>query len=382
MTLDPLAFLRQGNTLERARHAAERLVGPSLYWLPLALGGAMLAVLALAPLLGAGWALWKERGAAPATALLLAVFAVGVGGYTLLSAPAGVEGVFFVYGYIALLPVAALGLVGLWGRTPATVRERTARACAALLALAVAVAALSAALPLAGIARGAWLVAAYAAVAGGVAVAGRVAAAGWRAAGWPWQGAGGMPVSRRTRVVACALPLLVTLALVKPLTLVGAGGWRTVVGKPTSTADTAATYGLTAALYRGLLWVRAHTTACDVLAVNNHYDAAGEKGAAYVYYSAFTERRVYLESWFYTPEGQSGIQPYPARFALNEAALRGRPGALRELARRGVSYVLIDKTHPNGTVRLASGSTLVYSRPALDVYRLAVAGHRGCAAVT
>ena len=128
---------------------------------------------------------------------------------------------------------------------------------------------------------------------------------------------------------------------------------------------------MTAPLYAGLLWVRAHTTPCDVLAVNNHYDDAAHDESVYFYYSAFTERRVFLESWRYTAGGQTGGLPYPGRFALNQRAVaQANPEALRELARRGVSYVLIDKTHLGGPQEPASVSKLVFSNSALDVYRL------------
>jgi hypothetical protein len=374
MSVDPLAFLTQGNTLERAAKAAKKVAGGSLYVLPLIAGGGVLAVLALAPLLGAAWAVWRERTASDSTALLLATFAVGMLCYAMLGAPGGVEGVFFVYGYIALLPVAALGLVGLWRRTPASARRASLRACGGLLAIGLLAATLSASLPLTGRARDAWLVAAYllVAVAAGVAI--------WRLL----PRYGGAFDSRTLRVVACCLPLLTTLALVKPLTLTGSGAWKTLVGKPIAARDTGVEYGMTTPLYEGLLWVRAHTTPCDVLAVNNHYDNAAREESVYFYYSAFTERRIFLESWRYTAGGQTGGQPYPARFALNERAVaQGEPRALRELAGRGVKYVLIDRTHGGGAREPASTSTLVYSSPALDVYRLRPVGPpHGCAAVT
>jgi hypothetical protein len=373
MSVDPLAFLTQGNTLENAAKAAKHVAGSSLYWLPLLFGAVALAVLALAPLLGAGWAVWRERGVSDATALLLAVFVVGMLCYTMLGAPGGVEGVFFVYGYIALLPVAAMGLVDLWRQTPAQARRRMVRACAVVLAVGVLAATLSASLPLRGVARDAWLAAAYVIVAAAVVIAMRRLMPHY----------GDAFRARPLRLVACCLPLLTVLALVKPLTLTGSGAWKTVVGKPTSMADTGVEYGMTKPLYEGLLWVKAHTSPCDVLAVNNHYDNAAHEESVYFYYSAFTERRVFLESWRYTAGGQTGGLPYPWRLALNERAVaQGNAQALRELSRIGVKYVLIDKTHAGGAREPTSVSTLVYSSPALDVYQLLPAGAaRGCAEI-
>ncbi|HEY7952280.1 MAG TPA: hypothetical protein VID70_04780 [Solirubrobacteraceae bacterium] len=371
MGVHPLAFLQEGNTLERATHLAKRIAGPSLYPLVFAVGGVVLAVCALTPLLGAGWLLWRERGLPRACELLASVFLVGLAGYVTLGAPGGVEGVFFVYGYIALVPVAALGLVRLWADTPAAVKQGLLRIGAALFALGVLIAAVSASVTLTGLTEKAWFALAYGAIAAALVLV------VWRLAP---RYAGSLS-SRWMRVVACAIPLLLALALVKPVALAGSGAWRTLVGKPTSLADTGTEYGMTAPLYAGLLWVRAHTTPCDELAVNNHYDNAKHEESVYFYYSAFTERRVFLESWRYTAGGQTGGLPYPWRFALNQRAVaQAEPEALRELARRGVSYVLIDKTHVGAPVGSRAGreashlpasvSRLVFSNGALDVYRL------------
>jgi hypothetical protein len=269
--------------------------------------------------------------------------------------------VFFVYGYIALVPVSALGLVRLWGETPATVRRGLVRVCAGLFVLGVIIAGISGSVTFTGLAHKAWLAVTYGLVVGAVVLA------VWRL---QKRYATSLP-SPWARVAACCIPLLLALALVKPVALAGSGAWKTVAGKPTSLADTNSEYGITAPLYAGLLWVRQHTTPCDVLAVNNHYDNAPHAESVYFYYSAFTERRVFLESWRYTAGGQTGGLPYPERLALNQRAVaQANPEALRELARKGVSYVLVDKTHTGGPPEPASVSTLVFSNSALDVYHL------------
>jgi 4-amino-4-deoxy-L-arabinose transferase-like glycosyltransferase len=375
--VSPLNFLHEGDTLARATVLAKRIAGPSLYWLVLAAGSGVLAVCLLAPLLGAGWLIWRERGVSDSIALLVCVFVVGLGAYVLLGAPGGVEGVFLVYGYIALVPVAAKGLVRLWSETPVLVKRGLLRACGALLALGLAIATLTPALALSGTARYAWFALAYGSVAAGIALT-----------VWRFQGRYAI-ASRPARVVACCIPLVSALALVKPVTLAGSGALKTLAGKPTSRADTPSEYGMTAPLYRGLLWVRAHTTPCDVLAVSNHFENAKHDASVYFYYSAFTERRVFLESWRYTAGGQYGGLPYPARLALNNAAVaRGEPAALRQLQRDGVSYVLIDKTHGGGAPEPPSVSKLIFANSALDVYRLLppsfAVSHvpRGCATIT
>jgi hypothetical protein len=376
--LDPLNFLREGDALARATVLAKRIAGPSLYWLVLAAGSAVLSVCLLAPLLGAGWLIWRERGVSDSTALPVAVFLTGVAAYVLLGAPTGVEGVFLIYGYVALVPVAAKGLVRLWYDTPAQVRRGVLRTCGALLVLGLAIAALTPSLNPTGTAQYIWLGLAYGSVAGAIT-----------AAVWRFQGRYRAAIPAGTaRIVACCIPLLTALALVKPIALAGAGAWNTMTGKPTSAVDSPSDYGMTAPLYRGLLWVRAHTNPCDVLAVSNHFNDAARSTSVYFYYSAFTERRVFLESWHYTAEGQYGAQPYPVRFALNNlATARGDPEALRELARMGVSYVLIDKSHGGGAPEPPSVSRLVFANSALDVYRLLAqrgTGHaeRGCATIS
>jgi hypothetical protein len=355
--LKPLNFLHEGDTLVLATAAAKDIAGPSLYWLLLLAGGGAIAVCLLAPLLGAAWLMWRKRGVSDSIALLVAVFAVGVGAYVFLGAPGGVEGVFLVYGYIALVPVAAKGLVLLWSETPAYTRRALLRACGVLLGLGLGIAVITPALALSGHARDAWLGLAYGSV---VAV---IVAAIVRLRR--------SPHSQPTRVVACLIPLISVLTLIKPLTLAGSGALDTIAGKRTSMADSPGDYGMTAPLYQGLLWVRAHTNPCQVLAVSNHYANAQKDPSVYFYYSAFTERPVFLESWQYTALGQYGAQPYPTRIALNNAATQdGDASALRQLQRDGVSYVLIDKTHGGGAPEPSSVSTLVFSNHALDVYRL------------
>jgi hypothetical protein len=359
--VEPLNFLHEGDTLARATSLAKSIAGPSLYWLVLAAGGGILAVCLLAPLLGAGWLIWRERGVSDSTALLTAVFVVGLSAYVLLGAPDGAEGVFLVYGYIALVPVAAKGLVLLWDETPRRARRGMLRGCGALLPLALAIAALTPVLDLSGTVRDVLLGLAYGTIAAVIVLAVR------RLQGRYAESL----ASRSTRLVACCIPFLGTLALVKPLTLAGSGLLKTIAGERTSVADSPAEYGMTAPLYRGLLWVRAHTNPCDVLAVSNHFFDAKRDKSLYFYYSAFTERRVYLESWQYTPLGVEGAQPFPARAALNNAAtMRGDPQALRQLQRDGVSYVLIDKTHGGGAPESPNVSRLIFSNSALDIYRL------------
>ncbi len=358
----PLDFLNTGASLVKVKAQLRSVSGAGGLWIGLlALGGPVLAVALLAPLLGALW-LPKRHGAlSPAAKLLLCMFVAGALAYVMLGAPGGVEGVFLVYGYLAALPVAALGLLNLWSDIPVRARRAVVGACGGVLALALALATAGQILTLTGRSRQLWYVGAY----GLLAAAVLIAVLRLRPSLSP-----NIP-SAAGRIVACCILLFTVLGLTKPATLTAVGAWKTIRHEPIAARDSAAGYGMNATLYQGLLWVRAHTTPCDVLAVNNHYSAAPPSESLYFYYSAFTERRVFLESWHYSAEGAQRAQPFPARYALNTQGVeRGDPAALRALHEDGVGYVLIDKTHGGGAKESPSVSRLIFSNGALDVYRL------------
>lgn len=368
MTLHPFDFVTSGQTLAHVTATLKSHLGRSPLWvLALAAAVPVGVVVLLAPLAGALWLLAKRTRLSPFPLYLVATFALGMGAYVLIGAPGGVEGVFLVYGYIALLPVAASGLVKLWEDVPERPRRALLKDCAGVLALALAAGFLLSFLAPTGGTRELL----YALCYGLVALAALAAVARNARLLAP------AATSRAGRVLACAIPVVLALALVKPVALIAAGGWKTARHEQLAAPDSPANYGLTAALYSGLTWVRGHTDSCAVLAVNNHY--AGPRGSlpVYFYYSAFAERRVFLESWYDTPRGTEVAQPYPARYKLNtEAVAEGRPGALRALAANGVDYVLLDKVHGGGAPEPASVSRRVFDNGALTVYRLLAA--RGC----
>src|SRR4029079_9937986 len=82
-------------------------------------------------------------------------------------------------------------------------------------------------------------------------------------------------------------------------------------------------------LYDGLNWMRSHTPVDAVVAVDNYYRGSPDVGLPTVSdYSAFAERRVFLEGWYYTTHswevgasnpGGRGVIPFPERYRLNEA---------------------------------------------------------------
>jgi hypothetical protein len=120
-------------------------------------------------------------------------------------------------------------------------------------------------------------------------------------------------------------------------------------------------------LYVALLWVRDHSRPADVLAVNNPYVGTDGTGPFNFDYSALAERRVFLEGWVYNERALAvgyhrivdlGVQPFPRRYALNEAAFtHASRSAIRTMARQyGVRLLFFDKvagTPPPGLRKVA-----------------------------
>ncbi len=311
-TLAPLDFMKYtvfGSTL--AAHPG---------FVPMAAAMSVIVFWKLLPAAAVVWSVWRRGAWSPYASLAVALFVVGFTVYVLMGSPADNENYFIWYGYIGLIPLAAVGLVAVWGDVRRDVRRALGR------------------LP-----------------------------------------------SRGARVVVCGVLLLGVLGCAESIALAVPDTWRTLLDRQTVPRDSPSQPGMTAALYRGLRWVRDHTSSCAILAVNTpEVRSAGAAGATadsgYFYYSAFTEREVFFESWDMTIQGQHGEQPYPGLYALNRAAtVRGNPAAVRELARKGVSYILSDKTHGVPAREPPSVSRLVFANSALDVYRLTVpVGHHGC----
>jgi len=136
--------------------------------------------------------------------------------------------------------------------------------------------------------------------------------------------------------------------------------------------------GITADLWRGLVWIRTHTPPSDVIAVNNHYLERGGD-SRYFYYSAITERRVFLQSWEYTTRGYEYLSrdqtatPFPGFLALNEAAVSyASPSAIATLyGRYDVRYIVIDRLHGPSPAGLSRLTRVVYSNPDITVFRIA-----------
>jgi hypothetical protein len=354
----------------------------------LACAGVLAASFLCVPLVGALWLLRRPRNE-PFVALCAAMFVASLGAYVLLAGPGDNEIDFLTYGYLAVVPIAALGLTRLWREMPARVRGCLVRTCPAMLALGLAVAGATQILTDAGILTRAELISGMEALWGPkrlawalcyIAVYGLAMGATLVIALRIGRRLTPASYTRAARIAACSIPMVVALGLVKTVGVAAPELLKTVEHRRVAVADSGEDQGMNAALYSGLRWVRSHTPSCAVLAVSNHYLKTGDRDPRYFYYSAFAERRVYLESWAY-PAHWSRPQPFPGRLALNEAATSaGSPAAVRALERSGVSYILIDKSHGGRAREPASLAALVFSNAALDVYGLRgqVASERTC----
>ncbi|MCW1970229.1 MAG: hypothetical protein KIH69_019125, partial [Anaerolineae bacterium] len=137
---------------------------------------------------------------------------------------------------------------------------------------------------------------------------------------------------------------------------------------------------LTAELLAGLHWVRANTDPAAILAVNNQRLLQRFPGNGYYwYYSAYSQRRVFLEGWVYTDRarrlGYTQVQdeafhPFADRAELNRRVFdQADPTALATLVRDfGVGYLLVDKQHGTASPELGKLGRVVFENTALLVY--------------
>jgi hypothetical protein len=131
-------------------------------------------------------------------------------------------------------------------------------------------------------------------------------------------------------------------------------------------------------LYRSLSWVRDRTAPGAVIAVNNQWLERGRAKPFEFDYSAFAERRVFLEGWAYSQGVRDrgfltvNANPFPERLRLNEAAFLGDRRALAVMRRDyGVRYLLVD---PDGgeraDIRALRQTLRIVRQPPVPVFAL------------
>jgi hypothetical protein len=136
---------------------------------------------------------------------------------------------------------------------------------------------------------------------------------------------------------------------------------------------------LTPPVVRGLFWLREHSDPRSVVAVNNQSNLAASGDGRYFYYSALSQRQIFLEGYQYTV----GFQPPYSREAQAEVQGRlrlldriyrlGSIAAIQEAHRRfAVSYLLVDKRDDLPRHALPTSATrLVFSDRDLSIYAIA-----------
>jgi hypothetical protein len=135
-------------------------------------------------------------------------------------------------------------------------------------------------------------------------------------------------------------------------------------------------------LYRGLVWIRENTSTDAVLAVNNQWIDSADAVPLEFIYSAFAERRVFLEGWGYSQRTReqgfanvvTGENPFSGRLAVNESAFADAdPEALSVLVGEfGVDYLVVDRFNgiESDISRLKSHGDIVFSNPAVLVLHI------------
>jgi hypothetical protein len=357
----------------------DQLISPSGWLGDAALtmvSGVLGAVAIVLPALGILWVIRARPGLDSGQAWLLALFLTSLVGFCFVSQPGLSQAYILHYGYIAGCVLSAQGILLFLARhRPEWKRPRATLAallCVALAGGVIAAAAIYQRGPgEAGLGR----------LALGYGIAALVICA---LALWAGRSARGRMTSSVAGFGAgVALLLTISIGLLNTPLDVGVP----VVDKLKAGEklyppdDPALSRGLSPGLYVGLRWVRDHSGKDDVIAVNNHSLDAGGLDSRYFYYTAFTERRAFLESWLYTPEAQKlgydrvangEVTAYPARQALNRAVFdTADAGALRELRDDyGVDLLLVDRRHGTATPSLRRIAQPVFENSALIVYRV------------
>jgi hypothetical protein len=166
------------------------------------------------------------------------------------------------------------------------------------------------------------------------------------------------------------IPLLAAAALTSPIALSSTIKNALTGGTVTpARPDPHVVRGLTPGLLAALLWLQNHTSVNTIFAVSNHWTDPEEKDGRYYYYSAFSERRVFVEA--YDPI-RFGITTGLATAAGIDFALRQRlnndvfddadTNALSILTQRySVRYLFVDRVHGGYDPAVLQLGHVVYS---------------------
>jgi hypothetical protein len=370
--IDPPGTIKGMSALERI-HAAwpDGSLADAAYW-ALAVPFGTLMYFG-APLLGVAlWLRRRPRPVPPFALLSIGLLIAGAAAFFLLLDEFGEQTYFTTFGLIAVMPLAALGLVEYFGS--GAIAQRPARLRLALIGAAWTSAAVWIAFRADDLATGghvarADLVALLPVIAGiGLLVLGALVSSG----------------STRSLLAAAAVMVaILAAALDTPLDVIPARIAQLEDGTPAYNVSRA---GLRPREYDAMEWIRDHLPDDAVLAVSNDRTPTTVRlGPVDGDYPAFTEHRTFREGWAYTARanqvGQRNtmalrIDPFPRRTAL-ERAVYGHAdrGALRQMIDDyGVTDIVVSRKDGRVNPRVYSLGRLIFRNGAVDVIELPGAG--------
>lgn len=172
-------------------------------------------------------------------------------------------------------------------------------------------------------------------------------------------------------LIALALiPTLAVSVLALPIQLTPTAK-RVLDGEPITVtgADPQTVRGLTPGLVLALDWLRDNTPISTVFAVSNHWTDPAETNGRYYYYSALSEREVFVEPYdpvaygLNNPPLTPGFAAFLHRTRLNNAVFDDADvAALRTLTQQyDVRFLFIDRLHHNANPELLKLGRVVFS---------------------
>jgi hypothetical protein len=172
------------------------------------------------------------------------------------------------------------------------------------------------------------------------------------------------------------IPLLAASALASPIELSPTIG-RALTGTAITTAqpDPQKVRGLTPDLLAALEWLEDHSSVDTIFAVSNHWIDPDEQDGRYYYYSAFSQRQVFVEGYdpgrYEITTGLSTRQgaEFAKRKALNDAVFgQADANALNVLTQQySVRYLFIDRIHADASPAVLQLGKVVFSNHDADI---------------
>jgi hypothetical protein len=131
--------------------------------------------------------------------------------------------------------------------------------------------------------------------------------------------------------------------------------------------------GISFSEYTAMLWIKENTKKDDVFLSNRQYLDVVNKNSRYYYYSAFCERRMYLEGYdyIYTSSKYSNYEDLiKYRLSVINGVFHNEEKAVNQAKAEGVSYI-IQSTFINSDFRLSQNyGHIVFSNDQTVIYKL------------